>query len=99
MKNYILDSVVISEHNSTEIMIRLQNEGWKNLQYVAHNGWGDCSSPEIMGSRPMTAKEIRSCDRAIKAETNKEIKELNKLAKKYGYCLISDKTKEGNKKR
>ena len=96
MKNYILDSVTVSEHNSTETMIRLQNEGWKNLQYVAHKSWGDCRSPEIMGNRPMTAKEIRSRDRAIKAENNKEIKELKKLAKKHGYLLIRNKTTKSN---
>jgi len=88
VKNYLLDSVSVSFGGScAEIITRLQKDGWKQLQYVSHSSWGDCRSPEIMGLRPMTKKEIKERDKAIEKEKAREIKKLKSSARKYGFSL------------
>jgi len=84
MKKYILDRVTV-HGDSGALMVKLQNEGWKDLQYVANNSWGDCRPPDIMGNRPMTEKELKERQKAIKAHNKEEVKEMLRLAKKHKY--------------
>jgi hypothetical protein len=79
MKYYTHDSVTVIEHtvNPVELITKLQKEGWKDLQYVAHDSWGDCRSPEIMGKRPMTIDEIKNADKAAEKHKREEIDKLH----------------------
>ena len=88
MKNYIHAWENCSSTNAGQTMNRLKSEGWKNLHFC--NG-GDFNSDHISGYRPMTKKEIRDREKALKKEKREEIKELKKLAKRYGYTLVANK--------
>jgi len=85
MKNYLYDHVNCYSENGGDTMNTLQAEGWKKLQFCRG---GDFNSDYIQGYRPMTKKEIRDRERAIKRHEKEEIKELNKLAKRYKYKLV-----------
>jgi hypothetical protein len=88
MKNYIYDSVSVSESVSAiGLMTKLIKEGWKDLQYVSHSSWGDCSCPEITGTRPMTQDELKEKDDILKEVHKEDLKELRRLARKLGYDL------------
>jgi len=88
MKNYTYDSVTVSDGvEASSIMVKLIKEGWKDLQYVAHSSWGDCSCPEITGTRPMTKDELKEKDDMLKEIYREDLKELKLLAKKLGYNL------------
>lgn len=84
---YIMDRVTVNG-NACVKMEELRKKGWKRLQYVEHNSWGDCSSPEIIGNRPMTAKEIREHENNIKRQQRVELNRLKKLAAEMGYDLV-----------
>jgi len=88
MKNYLYAWVDCSAINYGQTMNRLKAEGWKELSFCKG---GDFNSDNIQGYRPMTKKEIRDRENAVKYEKKEEIKELKKLAKKYGYTLTANK--------
>jgi hypothetical protein len=83
-KNYTTDSVT-ADDNCGGQMTKLLRQGWKNLQYVSHGSWGDCSPAEIMGERPMTKKEIKEMEKRVKANRKDDIRQLKTLAKKLGF--------------
>lgn len=91
MKYYTHDRVSVFNGDSGALVLKLQQEGWKNLQYVAHDSWGDCRSPEVMGQRPMTASERKECDKVISKNEKTELAKLQKLAKKLGYDIVRKK--------
>lgn len=97
MKYYTHDSVNVSYDDDgssgIELILKLQKEGWKNLQYVTHNSWGDCRSPEVIGQRPMTINEIKDADKAAEKHRQKELDALHKMAKKLGYDIVKRKGK------
>lgn len=80
---YTYDSVDVDPSQSaTMIIVKLQQEGWKELQYVSNSSWGDCSSPEILGERPMTPKELKEHNKAKKKDkyTYEELEEALKAS-------------------
>jgi hypothetical protein len=88
MKKYIYDSFPVLDNCSSAALIRLQREGWKNLQYVAHDSWGDCHCPEIVGNRPMTMEEIKEHDKLVRAHKKKQIRDIRRSANQLGYDLV-----------
>lgn len=101
VKLYTLDSVTAAStpDGVARQMGELTDQGWKNLQYVAHNSWGDCHAPEIMGNRPMTTQEIKEHEKNMKQNEKEDLGHLNKLAKKYGFKLTKvTKPKKPKKK-
>jgi hypothetical protein len=82
-----MDSVTV-QSNACGKMEELRKNGWKDLQYIEHNSWGDCSSPEIIGNRPMTEKEVQEHEKNIKRQQRAELKRLKKLASDMGYDLV-----------
>jgi len=83
-KNYTMDSVTADDNCGAQ-MTKLLQQGWKHLQYVSRGSWGDCSPAEIMGERPMTLKETKEREKAVKATRKANIRELKQLAKKLGF--------------
>lgn len=83
---YTIDSVT-ADANAVPQMIELQKQGWKDLQYVGHNSWGDCQTPEIMGSRPMTPEEVKELEKTVKATRKANIRKLKQLAKELGFTV------------
>lgn len=100
-KLYTLDSVTAAStpEGVAKQMGELTAKGWKNLQYFAHQSWGDVSPPEIMGNRPLTPQEIKEYEKNMKQNEKEDLSKLNKLAKKYGFKLTKiTKPKKKQKK-
>ena len=85
-KNYTMDSVTADDNCGAQ-MTKLLQQGWKHLQYVSHGSWGDCSPAEIMGERPMTLKETKEMEKAVRSDEKADIRELKLLAKQLGFSV------------